>query len=74
MTSTSSYLLRLATVAIVAVGVTALAGCGRKGDPEMPSAATPKVDRPVGIPVGAITPTSAPAKAPKTPFLLDPLL
>lgn len=74
MTSTSSSLLRLATIALVAASALSLAACGRKGDPEVPSAATVKSDRPVGIPVGPIAAEPKPAKAEKKSFLLDPLL
>ncbi len=74
MTSTSSSLLRLATIALVAAAAVSLAACGRKGDPEVPSATTAKSDRPVGIPVGPIAPAPKPAKAEKKPFFLDPLL
>ena len=74
VTSTSLTLLRLATIAAVALGATSLAACGRKGDPERPSATTPKGDRPVGIPIGPTAPERKPVKVDKKPFLLDPLL
>lgn len=76
VTSTSSLLLRLATAALVGLGALSLQGCGRKGDPELPTVEKPRADRPVGIPVGTLAPAPGPADAPKpkTPFLLDPLL
>lgn len=76
VTSTSSPLLRLAAAALVGLAALSLQGCGRKGDPELPTVEKQRADRPVGIPMGALTPPPKPAEAPKqkTPFLLDPLL
>ena len=76
VTSTSSLLLRLTTAALVGLGALSLQGCGRKGDPELPTAERPRADRPVGIPMGTLTPPPKPVEAPKEkkPFLLDPLL
>jgi hypothetical protein len=73
VTSTSTLLLRLAVIGLAGLGASSLAACGRKGDPEVPTVAQPKADRPVGIPVG---PTSAAPKPKKEhkPFFLDPLL
>lgn len=73
VTFTTSSLLRLAVVAAVAIGVTSLAGCGRKGDPEVPTVGKAEAVRPVGIPVGPTT-ESKPATKPKRSFVLDPLL
>jgi hypothetical protein len=72
VTSTSSLLLRVATIGLVGLGAASLAGCGRNGDPQVPSAAA-SVDRPVGIPVGATAPAKRAKKEHKS-FLLDPLL
>lgn len=72
--STSSSHLRLAAIALVAAATLAVAGCGRKGDPEVPTVAKAS-DRPVGIPIGATSPAPAAVPTPaKKPFLLDPLL
>lgn len=73
VTSTSSLILRLTVIGLVGLAATSLAACGRKGDPEVPSATTPKADRPVGIPVGPTAPAKPVVKERK-PFLLDPLL
>ena len=74
MTSTSSHFLRLAVIGFVALGATSLAGCGRKGDPELPTTTKTQASRPVGIPVGPIAPSPERPKAERKPFLLDPLL
>lgn len=74
MTSTSSRLLRLAAIGLLALGATSLAACGRKGDPVVPTVGKPQAERPVGIPIGPTAPTPAPEKKEKKPFLLDPLL
>ena len=71
--TSSSLLLRFAVIGLLGLGATSLAACGRKGDPEVPSAAATKAQRPVGIPVGPTSP-SKPAKKEPRPFLLDPLL
>lgn len=75
MTSTSSFLLRLAVIGLVGLGASSLAACGRKADPEVATtAAAPRSDRPVGIPVGSTTPRTERPKPERKPFLLDPLL
>ena len=74
VTSTSSFLLRLVTIGLVGLGAATLAACGRNGDPELPTAARPQGERPVGIPIGPTAPAPKPQPAAKTPFLLDPLL
>lgn len=60
--------------ALVVVGASTLAGCGRKAEPELPRAAGPVEARPVGIPIGPIAPRPETAKPQKKSFLLDPLL
>lgn len=74
VTSTSSLLLRLATIGLVGLGAASLAGCGRNGDPELPTVGQTQGDRPVGIPIGPTAPAAKPEPAKKKPFLLDPLL
>ena len=71
---------RLAVPVVALVGALALAGCGRKADPEVPRAVEPQAAAtPVGIPVGSTAPATKPAAAkpeakPKRSFLLDFLL
>jgi predicted small lipoprotein YifL len=74
MTAPFSLVRFLLVSAAVAVGATALAGCGRKAEPELPRAAGPAETRPVGIPIGPSAPAPEPEKPQKKSFLLDPLL
>ncbi len=70
----SSRPLALA-VALLAASV-ALAGCGRKNDPEVPKLTDPTAKpgpSPVGVPFGP-TPSAPRAETPNKPFLLDFLL
>lgn len=60
--------------ALVVVGASTLAGCGRKAEPELPRATGPTEARPVGIPIGPTAPEPEAAKPQKKSFLLDPLL
>ena len=76
---TVSITLERFRIPVLAVALTlALAGCGRKADPELPRATTPEASR-SGFPVGPIGPTASPStdttkKAEKKPFILDFLL
>lgn len=74
VTSTSSFLLRLALAGLVGLGATSLTGCGRKGEPVVPSLEPkPQTPRPVGIPVSPTAKKPEKKKENKS-FLLDPLL
>ena len=74
VTSSSSLLLRLATVGLIAVAATSLAACGRRADPEVPGSAAARSSRPLGIPIGPTAEETKPAPKEKKPFFLDPLL
>jgi hypothetical protein len=74
VTASSSLLLRLATVGLVAVAATSLSGCGRRANPEVPGAPGARADRPIGIPIGPTAEETKPAPKEKKPFFLDPLL
>lgn len=75
MLPTPAPFRRLAVVALVAVATSVVAGCGRKGDPELPTTQPPPAasDRPVGFPIG-MTQKKPPEKKPVRPFALDFLL
>lgn len=72
---------RMLILAGVAVAGLALAGCGKRGPLEPPPDSTdakPKTEQgaPVGVPGGfkGGTRRVSPIRAPKEPFILDPLL
>ncbi|TBW33956.1 hypothetical protein EYW49_19055 [Siculibacillus lacustris] len=66
---------RVAAAVAVGVLLLAVAGCGRKADPEVPvvGAAPAASVRPIGIPMGP-TPVAPAPKPPSRPFVLDPIL
>lgn len=59
---------RAAAIAVLVSTGLALAGCGRKGDPDYPAGAqVEKIEKPDGT-------TKKQLKKPTRPFVLDPLL
>lgn len=58
---------------VVIVGSLLLSGCGRKAEPELPSAVGTTETRPVGIPIAPVAPKPR-AEPEKKSFFLDFLL
>jgi predicted small lipoprotein YifL len=79
VTSAASRVLSRRAVALLVISGLALAvsGCGRKG-PLEPAPDASAVNRPTPAPTDSATPQAhrkvPPITAPKTPFVLDPLL
>lgn len=75
MTVPATSARRLALSVAALVGLLAVAGCGRKADPELPRATAPAQEtRPVGIPIGPTAPAPQAPKPEKKSFPLDVLL